>query len=168
MFLLLAILLLCVPSLNQAAQIVDVGKLPPVAESYVAPGTIIELGYDQSRGVKARAQLETKPILEANDPLGGHSSHYLISVVFTDVATGKLLLEGQVAARTVTSNNQALKTIRLEAQPLKWSGLLTLPSKGETMIKIGSKLSDGKKRIYRFFYSHDPIAPLLEKISQPP
>lgn len=155
--------ILLLPQLSHAVDVVDLSQLSLVAESENSISQIVDLGQDVRRGVEARAQLEAQPLIDLNEPLAGDLRHFLLSVNFIEKSTEKNLLEGQVAARTFTSDNQAVATIRLESQQASWTGIMVLPFNGETMIKIGSKLGDNKKRIYRFFYNNLSILPLIEE-----
>ncbi len=157
MRLLIATLLLFNPALAHTADIVDLGQLQLVTEPFNAPASISDLGRDVRRGVEAQVQLEPQPLLDISEPLDGNLRHFLISVFFIETKTGQELLEGQVAARIFTPDKRIAKTVRLEPREFQWSGVLVLPSEGETMIKIGTKLADGKKRIYRFFYNQQPV-----------
>ncbi len=161
MRLFLFILFISTSFLTQAAAIVDIGQLQLVVEPASAPVQPIDLGQDVRRGVVARVQLEPQP-LGVNSAGHGGPHSYLLSVSFVESETGTLLLEGQVAARMSSEDRRIAGTLRLEPQENNWSGLLTLPAEGETLIRIGSKLSDGKKRIYRFFYNPRPAPQLLE------
>ena len=167
MQLFIVILLLLTPSLAFTANVVDVGLLQLEPEPFSNSAVINDLGQEIRRGVKAQVQLESQPLLDISEPLDGNLQHYLISVVFLEEKTGKELLEGQVAARTFTSDSRSARTVRLEPQQRQWTALLEIPSEGETMIKVGSKLPDGKKRIYRFFYDQRPVVPIKEEQSQP-
>lgn len=163
MRLLTALFFLLLPQLSHAVDVVDLSQLSLVAESENSINPIVDLGRDVRRGVEARAQLEAQPLIDLNEPLTGDLRHFLLSVDFIEKSTEKNLLEGQVAARTFTSDNQTVATIRLEPQQTSWTGIMVLPYNEETMIKIGSKLGDNKKRIYRFFYNNLPILPLVEE-----
>jgi hypothetical protein len=72
---------------------------------------------------------------------------------FIRTATGESLLAGQAAVRVFGANNRVTQTVRLEPQDGQWTGKVLLDTGGESLIKIGSKLADGKKRIYRFFFN---------------
>lgn len=167
MQLFIVILLLLTPSLAYTDNVVDVAQLQLEPEPFSPSVVINDLGEEIRRGVKARVQLESQPLRDIEKPLNGGLHHYLISVVFLKEKTGKELLEGQVAARTFTPDRRMARTVRLEPQQHQWTGLLELPSEGETMIKVGSKLSDGKKRIYRFFYDQRPVVPLADEPTLP-
>ena len=151
---------LIVPALAQSANFVEVPKASLSSTSLVNPGNRINLGKDVRRGVEAQVYLESQQQLDINQPLQGDLHHFLISVVFTDVRTKKNIREGEVAARTILpSGRSKATTIRLEIQGNSWTGMLALPSAGETTIKLGSKLPDGKKRIYSYFYNPKPSLP---------
>ena len=152
MYLFFMTLLFIIPALSHASDVVDLGAGRSRVESFGAASSVSDLGKEMSRGVEARVQLEAQPRLDASVPLDRNMHHFLITVVFVDTKTGRELLEGQVAARTFTARERVAETVRLEPEQGRWIGVLRLPLSGETLIKIGSQLADGKKRIYRFFY----------------
>jgi len=155
--LVVAFLLLLTPSITISATVVDLGNLQLSPVVNVVSPPITDLGMDRIRGVEAQAQLVPQPFLDISNPLESGLNHYLISVEFLDEASGKALPEGQVAARTFTLENHIADTVRLEPQENQWRGALILSSNWETLIKVGCKLSDGKKRIYRFFFNPQPV-----------
>ena len=123
--------------------------------------TVIDLGQDLRRGVVARVQLQPQAALDLSEPAEKNLYHYKVIVSFTDKKTGENLLKGQAAAR-IFADKYATSTVRLEPQTAEWTGFVLLPTEEEVMIKIGSKLADGKKRIYRFFFQADEGRFLLE------
>ncbi len=122
--------------------------------------TVIDLGQDLRRGVVARVQLQPQADLDLSEPTEKNLYHYKVTVSFTDKKTGENLGEGQAAAR-IFADKYATSTVRLEPQTAEWTGFVLLPTE-EVMIKIGSKLADGKKRIYRFFFQANEGRFLLE------
>jgi hypothetical protein len=152
MHLIIVALLLFAPIITHAANVVDIEQLQLKAEPVDSSVPIADLGQEIRRGVEARARLEAQPLLDISEPLDGGLRHYMISVAFIEAETGKTLMEGQVAARTITPNKRVAETVRLAPRDYRWTGVLVLPSAGETLIKIGTRLADGKKRIYRFFF----------------
>ena len=160
-------LLIILSPLNiYAVDIVEIDQLALLEQSSDESSLSIDLGHDKRRGVEARAQLELQEMSETSDPLPESMLLFTLSVSFADIATGKILLDGQVAARAFEADNRVLKTIRLEPQELFWTGSLALSRDEETMIKVGSQLADGKKRIYRFFFGR-PVVPAIEDLSPP-
>lgn len=160
MYLFIAVLLIFSPFIATAS---DLELLPALDESSFGSVPLGDLGKDVRRGVEAQALLESQPLLDISEPLEGDLQHYLITIVFTDLGIGKALLEGQVAARVSNAEQRMTDTVRLEPQQNQWRGILRLPAEGETMIKVGTKLSDGKKRIYRFFHNRQTVMILPEE-----
>jgi hypothetical protein len=123
----------------------------------------IALGQEIHRGMEARAFLEPLPLLDLSTPLTNGLKHFLLSVEFTKSRSGKVVNIGQAAARTFMTGNRSAQTIRLEPKGKRWTAVLILNTEKETLIKVGSKLEDGKKRIFRFFFntpiSEDSVPP---------
>lgn len=155
--LVLLFLLIMNPLTSFAADIVDVSQLAALSQNQEPAQQVIDLGQDIRRGVEARAQLVPQVSTGEDATLSGNAALYTLSVSFIDGKTRQVLLEGQVAARAYNSENNILKTVRLEPQQLFWAGSMPLAQDRETMIKIGTQLTDGKKRIYRFFFRPSAI-----------
>lgn len=157
MYRFVVVLLLLLPTLAQAADVVDLDQVQATfstAETE-APASV-DLGTDVRRGVEAHGRLEARPMLDLSQPLAESMHHFAVMIRFRQQDDSKILLEGQVAARSFSADDRVMQTVRLEVQGDEWTGDLALPATGETMIKIGSKLADGKKRIFRFFYDSTP------------
>lgn len=114
----------------------------------------LSLGREVRRGVIADAWLDPveRPSVSTSLSPDDNLATHRIRIIFTIEKTGETVLDGQTAARIYTGTGQATDTVRLEGENEVWSGFLHLPDTQETMIKVGTKLTDGKKRIYRFFY----------------
>ncbi len=164
LFMIFFVLTLLGPLNANAVDIVEIDQLALLEQPSEGGRLVIDLGHDKRRGVEARAQLEPQKISESDEPQPEGNQLFTLSVSFTETSTGKILLDGQVAARAFEKDNSILKTIRLEPQQLFWTGTLALSRDEETMIKVGSQLADGKKRIYRFFFGR-PVLPPIEKVS---
>lgn len=155
------ILFIVTPLSSHAADVVDSGQ-QLFEEPIIATVQSVDLGQDARRGVVAIALLEPQRTEDKDTGQAEDLQTFRLSVSFVESETGKLFLEGQVAARLFSAGKRIADSVRLEPQESNWSGLLPLAAEGETLIKIGSKLNDGKKRIYRFFYKPLPAPQTLE------
>lgn len=109
----------------------------------------IDLGQDVYRNVIAKAQLNRLiGSAEINGKVG-----YLLSVSFVDEKRGLPMMDGDVAVKITTPDASVELPIRLQPIDGAFQTEIYLESTGESQLKIGSKLSDDKKRIYRFFHS---------------
>ncbi|WP_020676229.1 hypothetical protein [Geopsychrobacter electrodiphilus] len=155
----LLLLLIISPFNSLAANPVDSSKLPLSGMLPDLKSATVDLGVETRRGVSAHVRLDPQPAPELSKPLAPGFKYFLLSVVFSKGQTGTSIMSGQAAARTYSDNSQKTKTVRLESAGDNWSALLTLNTKGETLIKVGSKLEDGKKRIFRFFFNMPDTEP---------
>lgn len=112
-----------------------------------ASGQTIKLGTDAYRGVNATAQLHQIP--------GGTAAagKYLLTVSFSTKSGGKVLQKGDVAARISAANRRTTDPVRLNLIDGSFQSEIQLSTKGESLITVGSKLDDDKKRIFQFSYS---------------
>jgi len=106
----------------------------------------IDLGRDSYRGVQIAAQLS--PV-----PGSSRGEDYLLSVSFFSVKSGKPLEEGEVAVKVTSPDGRTAAPLRLNPVDGVFRTKIRLSRKGESLVKIGSKLADEKKRIFRFFYN---------------
>ena len=108
----------------------------------------IDLGKAAYRGVVATADLKPLP----NMP-GGET--YLLSVGFSSQDTGRPLSEGDVAVKVISAKGKSAVPIRLNPVAGRFQAEIQLSMAGESEVRIGSKLADKKKRIYRFYFTPD-------------
>lgn len=142
-----------------AADLVDLSTIS-LANSQTLAEETLHLGKSTRRGVTAEAWLEPVPAtLGSETPAREEGGHFRIKVEFRNASSGEALLDGQVAVRTYTPDAQQAETVRMTAGEEFWSAEVWLSEDAETMLKIGSKLSDGKKRIYRYFFNPVPQQP---------
>jgi hypothetical protein len=141
------------PFSTYAGNVVNVGQLNISPSGPGISNEIIDLGLESRRGVEAHVSIAPQPALDLEQSLAQNSRYFLLSLEFIKTATGESLLAGQAAVRVFSANNRVTQTVRLEPQEGQWTAKVLLDTRGESLIKIGSKLSDGKKRIYRFFFN---------------
>lgn len=110
---------------------------------------VIDLGQDVYRGVIAQAQLNR--LIDSAASAGKVS--YLLSVSFVDEKRGVPMADGDVAVKITAPDASVAQPIRLQPIGGTFQADIYLESTGESLLTIGSKLSDEKKRIYRFFHS---------------
>lgn len=136
---------------TQGSQTLHQATSPSVASSQLSALSEIALGQELVRGVIAQARvvpLRVQPPGSENLPENGN---YRVFLTFREAKSGRQLLKGQAAVRLFAADDRTLNTVRLVAEEHAWSCAIFLPEKGETMMKVGSQLDDGKKRIFRFF-----------------
>ena len=145
----LLILLLFLPVTAPAA-VVNLDTPQVMENSHPQAPETVSLGAEILRGVRAQASLQ--PLSEGDPDFDTEGANYRLQVDFVRPQSGEKILEGQAAARIFDAASEARSTVRLEVSAEHWSCALHLPEAGETMIKVGTQLPDGKKRIYRFFF----------------
>lgn len=153
------------------AAVVDFSQIAPTSQgsqtlnqptpSSSQPSSIreIALGQELVRGVIAEARLvplRVQPPASENLP---EKANYRVALTFREAKSGRHLLKGQAAVRLFTADDRTLDTVRLVAEEQTWRCAIFLPERGETMIKVGSQLDDGKKRIFRFFVRPESALP---------
>jgi hypothetical protein len=136
------------PAMNQPAV---QSAVPPTASS----SSEIELGQEIVRGVIAQARLVPLQGQMPASEVRPAKVNYRLVVTFREAKSGREILTGQAAVRLFAEDDRTLDTIRLVLEQQAWSCLLFLPDRSETMIKVGSQLDDGKKRIFRFFFDRE-------------
>ena len=153
-FLLFALLFI-----SHSAFAANVVNLTPSTEVSAEPSAAanISLGSDSLRGVKAEAYLQ--PFVADQPAEGEVAPNYRLQVDFFSLNKGEKILAGQAAARVFDAGSRERSTVRMEVEQEHWSCALKLPSGGESMIKVGTQLADGKKRIYRFFFNPEKTVP---------
>lgn len=169
-FFLTIYLLLGLGVLSTSAAVVDLSRMTPKNPEAQTSGPIdqpstqptvlsgsasiskIELGQEIVRGVIAQASLVPfQPHPSASESIS-EKVNYRFLVTFHEAKSGREILAGQAAVRLFSEDDRTLDTIRLALEQQAFSCLLFLPDRGEIMIKVGSQLDDGKKRIFRFFF----------------
>lgn len=145
---LIPLLLLILSATSAAAinQVPSVSQLQPAGTMVLTPTQKINLGKDVYRGVVATAQLMPLANIE------GGNTHLLV-VSFLAEESGESLRKGAVAAKITSPDGKIGTPIRLNPSDDTFQAEIQLSKKGESLVKIGSKLADDKKRIYRFFYT---------------
>ena len=125
-------------------------RLPQPAPPSLQQDTTVVLGQDSYRGVSAAAKLRKLPATD------GRSETYLLTVRFDETKSGRQIQQGDVAAKIIAPNGSVGVPVRLLPEGGVFQTIIVLAREGESMIRIGSKLNDGKKRIYRFFFQAAP------------
>ena len=112
-------------------------------------GASIMLDSDIQEGVKALAHL--KDIKEAMAEHGGTMTHHFM-VEFSVEGTTDKLDTGLAALKIIDPEGQALSPKKMMAMDGSFGVDIELTKNGKYMFEVGTKLSDGKKRIFRFHY----------------
>lgn len=115
-----------------------------------ASGPDILLKDDLQDGVKASAQL--KDIKEAMAQQGGTQTHHFM-VEFYQEGGGKRLDGGTVAIKIVDPAGNELKPAKMMAMKGSFGADVELSQSGDYLFEVGTRLSDGRKRLFRFHYS---------------
>lgn len=123
------------------------------ADIVVDPNREIQLGSEVYRGVVATAQLKWLPEPVEGEVLPPDKSQYLLTVSFSKEKSSKIMPKGDVAVKITSPDEVTEAAIRLIPTEGAFQAAVLLDQDGESLLKIGSKLPDEKKRIYRFFFT---------------
>jgi len=167
--LLFLILLIVVPA-SHAADVLDLSRLPDSAVTDDRAGKVekLPLGKELQRGVETEAWLELLPKDNLHGDMITDIPTHRLRVRFVELKTKSLIEDGLVAARIFYEGRRKPRTLQMLCEEGVWSVDIRLPGNAETLIKLGSKLEDGKKRIYRFFYRPGGLTRVTERGFGPP
>ena len=121
----------------------------PTTGPAAGPARVVELGSETYRGVVATARLQIPQQSGESGSGAGVSCVLLIS--FASAASGQPLTEGDVAVKLGEVAGRLGRPLRLAPGDGGFSAVVTISRGAEWLLKIGSRLDDGKKRIYRFY-----------------
>ncbi len=129
--------------------------IPAYAEMNMAgmdmtSGKQIMLPMTATNGVSAMAHL--KDIHVAMSKMGMTATHHFM-VMFTSQESNEQLTGGMAALKITRPDGQTDKPIMLMAMSNAFGSDITLASKGKYEFAVGTKLSDGKKRTFKFEYT---------------
>lgn len=114
-------------------------------------GEMIMLGAEVKNGVKGMAHL--KDVSAAMTKMGMTTTHHLM-MMFSNVQSGQSMEQGSVAVKVTTPSGQQLKALKLIGMQGHFGADVTLDETGIYQLSIGTRLDDGKKRIYTFSYDN--------------
>lgn len=130
-------------------------QLLPVGTAEADHYQTVDLGSDVYRGVVATAQLKRLPESVEGGALPAGKGQYLLTVSFSGEQRGEVLSKGAVAVKITSPEERISEPVRLDPTEGIFQAAILLDLNGESLVKIGSKLADDNKRIYRFFYTPD-------------
>lgn len=114
-------------------------------------GEMIMLGAEVNNGVKGMAHL--KDVRAAMTKMGMATTHHLM-MMFSNAQSGKSVEQGSVAVKVTTPSGKQLKALKLIGMQGHFGADVTLAETGTYQFSIGSRLDDGKKRVFAFSYDN--------------
>lgn len=119
--------------------------------SLTATGADIMLNSDTQDDVKAVAHL--KDIKEAMAKHGGKQTHHFM-VKFSTEGEGVQIETGLVAVKIIDPEGNKLNPLKMMGMKGSFGVDVELSKKGKYIFEVGTKLEDGKKRVFRFHYEN--------------
>ena len=110
----------------------------------------IMLGMETAEGVKAMAHLNDIGAMMAQM---GRKENFHFMIMLTDATTGAPVADGTVALKITDPSGVQGEAIALAGMEGHFGADIVLPAKGEYRFQVGSKLADGKKRLFSFLYT---------------
>jgi hypothetical protein len=115
-----------------------------------ARGADIVLKGDVQDGVKAQALL--RDVSKAMAEFGGKETHHFM-VEFTS-GDGKKLGEGVAAVKIIDAAGNTSTPLKMMGMDDGFGVDVNLAKKGTYVFEVGTKLNDGKKRVFRFEHNN--------------
>jgi len=116
-------------------------------EKMASDGSMLVVGTMTSKGVKGMAHL--KDVSKTMADMGMPTTHHFM-IAFVDEETGAQVESGTVALKITNPDAKVSETIELVGMAGHFGADVTLDMAGEYHFRLGTKLSDGKKRKYHF------------------
>jgi len=113
-------------------------------------GKQIMLPMTEVDGVSAMAHL--KDIKAAMAKMGMTATNHFM-VMFTDLKSGKQLTDGMAALKITNPAGKAGSPIMLMAMEDAFGSDITLDKPGLYKLDVGTRLNDGRKRVFHFTYT---------------
>ena len=139
---------------NGQMQGMDHGKMEGMGHGKMMNGMMM-LENQTEDGVTAMAHI--KDIHEGMAKMGMDQTHHFM-VMFTNDATGKPIATGSVAVKIKDPAGKEGKALPLMAMNMGmgagFGSDITLPAKGKYELIVGTKLEDGKKRVFHFEFDN--------------
>lgn len=143
-------LIAAVPTLASAMEGMEHGS-SKAGMSHVSKGAgQILIGSDIQDGVRGTAHLDD--ISKAMAELGMKATHHLM-VTFKEEKGGKGVDSGMAAVKVIDPSGAKGEAVSMMAMEGSFGADLTLGKPGKYVFEVGTKLTDGKKRQYRFEYT---------------
>ncbi len=115
-------------------------------------GKMIMLGVEEVDGVKGMAHLND--VRKQMAEHGMKQTHHIM-VAFEDVASGDAIESGTVAVKIEDPDEMVSEAIKLSGMDGHFGTDITLDKKGIYHFKIGTKLTDGKKRTFHLHFENE-------------
>lgn len=119
--------------------------------SMSSSATTIMLNSDMMEGVNAKAHL--KDIKEAMAQHGGKQTHHFM-VEFSTENEGEKFDAGLAAVKIIDPEGNELSPLKMMAMEGSFGVDVELNKNGKYLFEVGTKLSDGKKRVFRFHHNN--------------
>ena len=119
--------------------------------SMAATGADIKLNSDTQEGVKAMGHL--KDIKEAMAEHGGKQTHHFM-VRFSTEDEGIQIAAGLAAVKIVDPEGNKINPLKMMGMEGSFGVDVELTKKGKYTFEVGTKLDDGKKRVFRVHYEN--------------
>ncbi|MBU0480187.1 MAG: hypothetical protein KKG47_03680 [Proteobacteria bacterium] len=142
----LPVSLFAMPGMNHST-----GKDSTAGMAMASTATAIMLQTDLQEGVKAMAHL--KDIKAAMAEYGSKETHHFM-VQFSTEGDGQSLDTGLAAVKVVDPEGKELDPRKMMAMDGSFGVDVALNMKGKYQFEVGTKLKDGKKRVFRFHYEN--------------
>ena len=113
-------------------------------------GEMIDLGSVTQDGVEGLAEI--KDIHEAMAKMGMEATHHFM-VMFVDTKDFEPIEEGLVAVKIKDPSGKVSEPVKLMGMHGGFGSDITLPGKGDFVLEVGTKLKDGKKRVFEYSYT---------------
>jgi len=115
-------------------------------------GEMIVLTNDINQGVKAMAHL--KDVRDAMSKMNMKETHHFM-VMFMDTTTGEPIEQGSVALKIVSPSGENVGPVKLMGMQGHFGADITLNEKGRYGFTLGTKLTDGEKRLFEFAHTFE-------------
>lgn len=119
--------------------------------SMTSTASSIMLQSDKMEGVNATAHL--KDIKEAMAQHGGKQTHHFM-VEFTTENEGEKFDDGLAAVKIIDPEGNELTPLKMMAMEGSFGVDVELNRSGKYIFEVGTKLKDGKKRVFRFHHNN--------------
>ncbi len=114
-------------------------------------GTMIMLKGATVDGVNAMPHL--KDIAAAMAKHGSSKTHHLM-VKFTAADNDRIMSNGKAAVKVIGPDGTVSSPVMMMHMEGSFGADLELPAPGNYTFEVGTKLDDGKKRVFRFHYTN--------------
>ena len=85
--------------------------------------------------------------------MGMDATHHFM-IFFTDMA-GSEIKDGLVAVKVTNPAGETSAPVKLMSMGAGFGADIVMPEKGEYQLEVGTKLADGKKRVFEYSYANN-------------